>query len=112
MTAFSSPPVRSNPTHKQQDDNDDQDNADDTNATVTEAVTIAAEAATEAAKQEDNKKDDKYESERHVRILWVKLMSIGFNRSADREALISVLPLTFIGYRDSSHKRNDPSTGG
>jgi hypothetical protein len=54
MTAFSSPPVRSNPAHKQQDDNDDQDNADDTNATVTEAVTIAAEAATEAAKGEAN----------------------------------------------------------
>jgi hypothetical protein len=62
---FDIPPVRSKPTHQQQDDYDDQDDADDTYTAVTVAITVAAEAATEATKQEDDEKDDEYESDRH-----------------------------------------------
>ena len=63
--AFDIPPVRSNPTHEKQYDEDDQNDADDTDAAVTEAVAVAAEATTEATKQEDDEEDDEYESDRH-----------------------------------------------
>jgi hypothetical protein len=66
IAAFNIPPVRSNPSHEKQYDENDQNHTDDTNAAMTEAVAVAAESATEAAKQEDDKYDDEYKSDRHV----------------------------------------------
>jgi hypothetical protein len=43
-------PVRSNPSHDKQYDEDDNDDTDDTDAAVTVAVAVATEAATEATK--------------------------------------------------------------
>jgi hypothetical protein len=59
--------VRSKPSHKQQDNENDQNDADDTDATVTESVTIAAEPTAEATEQES---DSMSEPIAH-RALWV-----------------------------------------
>jgi len=59
------PPIRSQPPHENQYDEDDQDYADDSDSAVTESVAVAAEAATEAAEEENDEDDDKNESHRH-----------------------------------------------
>jgi hypothetical protein len=63
--ALDIPPVRSKPSHEQQDDENDQNDADDADATVTVAVAIAAEAATEATEQKNDEDDNENESQRH-----------------------------------------------